>query len=76
MAIAIEAASTRRMNITTKVMNATSMASQTNRKIPYTIPMMMLNTSMTKNIVHLLPYVASFDALMASIGFLPLSSRK
>lgn len=64
------------MNITTKVMNATSMASQTNRKIPYTIPMMMLNTSMTKNIVHLLPYVASFDALMASIGFLPLSSRK
>jgi len=52
------------------------MASQTNRKIPYTIPMMMLNTSMTKNIVHLLPYVASFDALMASIGFLPLSSRK
>ena len=34
MAIAIEASSTRRMNITTKVMNAPSMASQRNRKNP------------------------------------------
>ena len=57
-------------------MKPTLMARQMAYKMPNTMPTMMPNTSVTRNIVHLLPYVASFDALMACIGFLPLPSRK
>jgi hypothetical protein len=62
--------------MTRKVMKPTLMARQMAYKMPNTMPTMMPNTSVTRNIVHLLPYVASFDALMACIGFLPLPSRK
>ena len=62
--------------MTTNVMKPMPIALQMAWKMPNTMPNSTPTTSYTKNMVHLLPKVASFEALMACIGFLPFSMRK
>ena len=55
MAMSMETASTTSANMTRKVMNPTSIRLHTAPRMPKVTPNTMQKTSITKNMVHLLP---------------------